>query len=311
MTNRYVTAALLAVLINLSCSFGHAKTDTSTTYLSLAKAAFKKNNLDEAEEHIEQAKNNLNRNITDTNQAEVYHWLGLIMDKQAGASSLFSAMGYAKNSLKGYLKSVALEPENILYREALVSFYLNAPGFAGGDIDKAITHAQIILKQSTNSGYKILFDCYAKAGEPELVLSTYEKSIKEYPLDVEFPYKIGVYWWLEKRYEKAVKAFDLSLSLSAIGDQQKAIHLWSLYYIGRISLKTEKHLVRGINAYQKLIKVYDDESQERVPSIEWVTYRMANLMALNRQEKNAKTLYLELLGTTSDSDLIQRLNNKL
>ncbi|GAB2907280.1 hypothetical protein [Rheinheimera gaetbuli] len=45
----------------------------------------------------------------------------------------FLALSYAKKSLPCLEQAVALQPHNISYSKGLMSFYLGAPGIAGGD----------------------------------------------------------------------------------------------------------------------------------------------------------------------------------
>lgn len=288
-----------------------AQAETLKGRLLLAKTAINNKQLDDAEAYIRQAVESINRQTEKTLKAEAHYWLGVIMEKQAEASSIFSIRAYGKESQKAFLKSVELEPENILYRQALINFYLDAPSFAGGDIDLAIKHAKVIFGQDPNAGYIALIDSYTKDDEAELVLHTYQEAMKSFPVDATFAFKRGVYWWLNHQYEKSVSDLELALSYPDTGEDQKLVKLWCWYYIGRISLTTEIKLERGIKAYQNFINDYDDMNEGAIPSLEWVRFNMANLLMLNRQKKKAKIIYQELLVITTDKNLIEALNDKI
>ncbi len=187
-------------------------------YLYLAKIAVKKEDLDLAEEHILEAgeliEDNSEKALDKNIQGEVFHWLGSIMEMQAEKSSIFSMSRYAKQSLKGYLKSVELLPEKLQYREGLINFYLGAPSLLGGDIDKAIKHAKITFDQNPNFGFKMLVNSYEKNGDTQLVLATYKLAIEKYPLDAELLLMRGTYWKTEGNYDSAKMVEDLKVLAS-------------------------------------------------------------------------------------------------
>ena len=69
--------------------------------------------------------------------AEAQMWLGRAYRQKALKSSLFSQMGWAKKCKASFEKAVALDPKNVDARVDLLQYYANAPGIAGGGIDKA------------------------------------------------------------------------------------------------------------------------------------------------------------------------------
>jgi cytochrome c-type biogenesis protein CcmH/NrfG len=69
--------------------------------------------------------------------SEYYHWLGRAWGRRAETSSWFTAMQWARKTRGAFEKAVALDPRNIEAINDLLEFYLQAPGFLGGGIDKA------------------------------------------------------------------------------------------------------------------------------------------------------------------------------
>ncbi len=51
--------------------------------------------------------------------------------------SIFKKVGMAKQTLAAFEKAVELDPEHINARYGIFAFYANAPGIAGGDLEKA------------------------------------------------------------------------------------------------------------------------------------------------------------------------------
>lgn len=71
-------------------------------------------------------------------QSSDYHmWLGRVLGQQASHASIFSAYGIAKRSLAEMQTAVQLNPKNGPALSDLGDYYAQAPGIAGGGIDKA------------------------------------------------------------------------------------------------------------------------------------------------------------------------------
>lgn len=68
--------------------------------------------------------------------ARYQHWLGR-PGCRAETANPFSAPGYASKARQFFERSVALNPRNQEAVNDLFSYYLEAPGFLGGGIDKA------------------------------------------------------------------------------------------------------------------------------------------------------------------------------
>ncbi len=67
-----------------------------------------------------------------------YLWLGRAWGRRAETSVFFMAVKYAADTRKNLEKAVQLNPANIEAVNDLISFYLDAPGFLGGGLDRAV-----------------------------------------------------------------------------------------------------------------------------------------------------------------------------
>jgi len=72
-----------------------------------------------------------------SNSSDDHMWLARALGRQASHASLFSAYGEAKNSLSEWQTAVKLNPQNGPALSDLGDYYAQAPGIAGGGIDKA------------------------------------------------------------------------------------------------------------------------------------------------------------------------------
>ena len=64
-------------------------------------------------------------------------WLGRAYGRRAETSSMFTAPGYASKAGQAFETAVRLNPKNQDALNDLFEFYLQAPGFLGGGMDKA------------------------------------------------------------------------------------------------------------------------------------------------------------------------------
>src|SRR3984893_18651569 len=64
-------------------------------------------------------------------------WLGRAYGRRAETSNPFSAMGHASKARQYFERSVELNPKNIEALNDLLEYYLEAPRFMGGGMEKA------------------------------------------------------------------------------------------------------------------------------------------------------------------------------
>jgi tetratricopeptide (TPR) repeat protein len=85
--------------------------------------------------------------------ATVYLWLGRAYGRRAETSSMITAPGYAKKARLFFEKATQVNPFNLDAQSDLFEYYLEAPGFLGGGLDKASATAAQIGKISASEGY--------------------------------------------------------------------------------------------------------------------------------------------------------------
>jgi tetratricopeptide (TPR) repeat protein len=73
-----------------------------------------------------------------------YLWLGRAWGRRAETSVFFMAVKYAAEARKNFEKAVQLNPANVEAVNDLLEFYLDAPGFLGGGVDRATALAATI-----------------------------------------------------------------------------------------------------------------------------------------------------------------------
>jgi Flp pilus assembly protein TadD len=78
------------------------------------------------------------------NSSIYFHWLGKAQGRRAETASPFTAPAYASKARQAFEKAVELDGKNLEAINDLFSYYLEAPGFLGGGLDKAANLAKRI-----------------------------------------------------------------------------------------------------------------------------------------------------------------------
>jgi Cytochrome c biogenesis factor len=102
-------------------------------------------------------------------------WLGRAYGEKAEHSSWFSAIGLAKKAHTAFERAVELDPSSIEARSDLSEYYIEAPGFLGGGIDKAAAQAMAVEKLDLPTAYWIR----ARIAEHEKRMDEAERNYKQ------------------------------------------------------------------------------------------------------------------------------------
>jgi len=89
----------------------------------------------------------------DTDNPRLLHWLGRAYGRRAETASWFTAPGYATKARQMLEKSVELDPTNKDATGDLLDYYLDAPNFLGGGMQKAEALAKLIGASDPAEGH--------------------------------------------------------------------------------------------------------------------------------------------------------------
>lgn len=181
-----VCAALLAAALPASVARG----DDPTPFILQAKEALKAGTLDLAVEAGEKAV----RAAPESSEAHL--WLGRSYGQKAIKASIFSQMGLAKKCKGEFEKAVALDPSSVDARYDLLSFHVNAPGIAGGSLDKAREQAAEIARLDPVRGHIAAGSIFSSEKKWPEAETEYRKA-----LDLK-PDSANLHWRLGRLFEK-------------------------------------------------------------------------------------------------------------
>jgi tetratricopeptide (TPR) repeat protein len=86
-------------------------------------------------------------------EANYYFKYGGVLGMKARESNKFKALGMIGDVKASFEKAIELNPKHIEARWALVTIYIQLPGFVGGSESKAIKYSNELLKLSPVDGY--------------------------------------------------------------------------------------------------------------------------------------------------------------
>jgi tetratricopeptide (TPR) repeat protein len=116
---------------NVISVLGSAPAGDPAAQLLTGKSWFALGQFKKATEALERAV------AADPRSSEAYHWLGKAWGRRAETSNPLMAPGYASKARAAFEKAVGLNPRNAEAVNDLFEYYLEAPGFLGGGLDKA------------------------------------------------------------------------------------------------------------------------------------------------------------------------------
>jgi tetratricopeptide (TPR) repeat protein len=146
--------------------------------------------------------------------AEYHFFLGTVYGAQAQLAGLLSKFSYAKKTREQFERAVSLQPDSVRYHSALLSYYLMAPGIAGGDVDKARAEGREILKRDAFEGHMALARIAGNEGELEGAEKEYRLAIGARPSDWRAHHMLGYLYLRMKRAEDAIAQFREYVRLS-------------------------------------------------------------------------------------------------
>lgn len=145
----------------------------------------KSHDTDQAVFHLEQATQ------LAPEHSEYFTELGGAYGSAAKRAGLLEKLGWAKKCGAALEKAVDLDPNNLVARNGLISFYREAPTFAGGGISKAYEQAEEIRKRNPAMGAAVLGQLYLADKKFDQAFELYETVLRENPDDYAALFAIG------------------------------------------------------------------------------------------------------------------------
>lgn len=118
-------------------------------------------------------------------------WLGKAYGQKAMRASVFTQLGWARKCRAEFEKAVALDPANAEARGDLVQYYADAPGIAGGGIDKAKEQVKAIEALDPARGALMNGYVLAKEKKTAEAEAEFRRALAARPDDPYFHWRFG------------------------------------------------------------------------------------------------------------------------
>ena len=203
-----------------------------------------------------------------------------------------SALSYAEKSVNSFTKAVELQPDSIQYRKGLMQFHTGAPSIAGGDLDIAKVQIEKIRLLDPKAGLEADINYELSQDNDALAEALLQQAKPTYQDIPDFFLQAGMHQQRKENYQAAFEAFTMAISNNAETEESVVARYNALYQLGRTTVLGENNIDAGIKALHEFIGEAPD-IDDLAPK-PWAEFRLANLLALNSQTLEAKTIYLRL-----------------
>lgn len=210
--------------------------------------------------------------------AQAFLWLGNAYGNRIGEVGMLSKMAMAPKLRDAFEQAVALDPTLVDARNALVLFYLQAPGAIGGGIDKARAQAAAIAKYDRAKGFLAQAQIASHEKKPDQAIKAYESAVASKPGDDSLRLGLILLYQQEKRWADAYNAIRKWSAESPDAVKPK-------YQLGRMASLSGQYLQEGeaaLRAYLKLPRGKED------PASQHAYYRLGLVLAKAGRKDEAR-----------------------
>lgn len=225
----------------------------------------------------------------DPKNSAYHQWLGRAAGRKAENSNPFTAYGLARRVRAEFERAVALDGNNLSARADLAEYYMEAPGFLGGDKNKSRQQADAVARHDPALASYMRAQLEEKQGNGQAE-AAYKKAIAESGNQSRYWTELAYY------YRRAGRTQDME---GAINQSLTASHQTSLpeYDGAYLLLRTE----RNLNAAAQMLRRYlaGDSLSEDGPAFH-AHFMLGELLEKQGDRKGAAAEFRAALALASD-----------
>ena len=237
----------------------------------------------------------------DKQQSKYYQGLGEAYGSAVQSVSVFKKMRLAGKIRDAFERAVELDGDNIEARSGLITYYVNAPGIAGGSNEKAMEQAREIARRDTYRGHLSLASIYQSQDDDTAVVREYRAAIEDSP-DAMIAYlALGIYLTSQERFDEAMQIYETAL-------QKNPDDMGITYQVGRTASISGDYQDLGITAFSRYLD-YTPKPDE--PGLDWANYRLGLIYQQQGKTEQAKHHYQQALVLNSDHPEAEKALKKI
>lgn len=256
--------------------------------LEFGAAARREGNQDEAEKRTKDGVKFLELAIAvDPKNGETHRWVGIGYGRQAMTANKFRQAMLATKAKSAFETAVKLDSTDVAARQALMEYYLQAPGIVGGSVEKAKEQARIIGRMDRLRGYFALAAIHLRQKDTTAAIEQYRDAARAFPDSVPPNTTLAAVLANTGRYPETWQQVELMV-------QRWPNDPRVVFAIGRAAAVTGQQLDRGATALRSYLS---GKGSTELPTSA-AHYRLG--MILRRQG--------DLAGARSEFETVVRLD---
>jgi len=223
-------------------------------------------------------------------QNGLYHlWLARAMGRKAESSNPFTAFGLARKVKVEFERAVALDSNNLRARTDLSEFYLEAPGFLGGDKNKAKQQAEFVAEHDPALGSYIFGRVEEKQGTGGAE-AEYKKAIAASSSPAHYWVELANFYRRAGRFSEMEAAVNHSLALARPGEAAE-------FDAASLLLHTGRNFTGAVDLLHHYIS--QEEQSEDGPTFQ-AHYLLGILLEKQGRKNDAAQEFQAALGLASE-----------
>ena len=242
---------------------------------------------------VEPAVAALTRAVELAPEASEYHrHLAGALGQHIQQASFLKKPGLAKRMREHMERAVALDPNSVRAREALMQYYAQAPGIAGGSVDKAREQAVAVAQFNPAEGLRLQASMARFDNKPEAeVVAAWEKAVAAPGATWEARLEYGQYLQARGRWEPAFAQFDALVKAdpAAPGPQ---------YQVGKTAALSGQRLADGEKALRAYLETGPKADSD--PPREAAHWRLGQVLHKAGRKDEARAQYQLALKENPD-----------
>lgn len=231
----------------------------------------------------------------DAKNAEYHYMQGAAYGELAQRAGILKQAALAKKTKAAFEKAVEVDPNFVEARFGLISYYLIAPGFMGGGVDKAEAQAAEIMKRDRLDGHRAWGRIHANQKKMDLARKEYVDAVREQPRNARAHYFLGNFYLREKNWTAALHEYDMAIELDPS-------FMSTYYFVGELAGRSESNYARGEESMRKYLAHKPSRTEPRHAGA-W--YWLGVIQEKQGRKADAKTSFTNALKLSPADDDIQ------